>query len=108
MRLIFYIFGIIAFLSLAGLSYSQNYKTRDVISEIEGLRADIKAKQDQLRALEDEWAYLNRPQRIKALTVLNYPHIMLSRGEPRPPGNFNDLPFLPDPSEYNPSEDILE
>jgi cell division protein FtsL len=108
MRALLYFLGIAGFLGLAALSYSQNYATRDVLAEIDRLRSDITAKQNQLRALKDEWAYLNRPQRIKDLTVLNYPHLELSRPLPRPPGDFNDIPFLPDPSEYDPSQEVLQ
>jgi cell division protein FtsL len=108
MRALLYILGIGAFLALAGLSYSQNYATRDVLDQVDDLRAEIVAKQKQLRALEDEWAYLNRPQRIKALAVLNYPHIMLMKRSPAPPAEFSDLPFLPDPSDYDPSLEVLQ
>lgn len=108
MRILIYITGIAAFLILAGMSYSQNYATRDVLAEIDTLRDTIKAKQKQLRALEDEWAYLNRPERIKALAVVTYPHIMLMRQLPGPPQDFNDIPFLPDPQDYDPSQEILD
>lgn len=108
MRALLYFLGLSAFLTLAGLSYSQNYATRDILSDVDRLRVEIKAKQKQLRALQDEWAYLNRPQRIKTLTVLNYPHLELTRSLPQAPGDFHDLPFLPDPSEYDPSQDVLQ
>jgi len=108
MRILFYITGIAIFLILAGLSYSQNYATRDVLSEIERLRSTITQKQNQLRALEDEWAYLNRPERIKDLVVLNFQHLQMMRREPGPKQDFSSLPFMPAPSEYDPSEAILE
>lgn len=108
MRLLLYITGILSLLALATLSYSQNYTTREVLSDIEGLKVSIRARQQQLRALQDEWAYLNRPDRIKALTVLNYTHIQLIRQLPEPPHQINDLPFNPDPEDFNPSEEVLE
>lgn len=108
MRALLYILGISAVLMLSAMSYSQNYATRDVLREIQSLRGDIRLRQQQLRALEDEWAYLNRPKRIKELTVINYPNIELSRRSPGAPGKISDLPFLPNPSDYNPVQDVLE
>jgi hypothetical protein len=108
MRYFLYITGIIAFLILAGLSYSQNYETRDVLDEMSILKRSIVAKQNQMRALEAEWAYLNRPKRIKTLTDLNLVHIGMMRKQPRAPGKITDLPFQPDPSDYNPSQEVLE
>lgn len=108
MRLLLYFAGILSLLTLAALSYSQNYATREILSEIDRTKTTIRAKQQQLRALEDEWAYLNRPDRIKALAVLNYSHIQLSRQFPQAPQSISDLPFQPDPEEYNPSEAVLQ
>jgi cell division protein FtsL len=111
MRILLYIVGIVSFLLLAGLSYSQNYATRDTLTQIEQIKSDIVQKQKELYALQDEWSYLNRPERIKNLVTINYQYLQMSRPIPTGKVDISELPFMPekqDMSTSNPSQAIVE
>ena len=59
-------------------AYRVNYDTREVVSRIQDINAKIVSEQEKFSMLEGEWAYLNRPQRLGALTekFFNYLELM--------------------------------
>ncbi len=53
---------------LAALAlYLVKYQVQDVKRELVGLRYDLQQEQESLRLLQAEWAYLNRPERLRRL-----------------------------------------
>ena len=74
------VYGILLFvLAFSALwAYRINYDTREVLSQIQVIRAKIAFEEEKLSMLEGEWAYLNRPQRLGALTekFFNYLELM--------------------------------
>jgi hypothetical protein len=79
---LFFILGL-AVMGLAFWSYQENYKTRDALSQVRSLHQEIGAAHARLRMLQAEWAYLNRPDRLRDLADLNYDRLGL-------------LPLMPD------------
>ena len=59
-------------------AYRINYDTREVLNRIQVIKAKIAFEEEKLSMLEGEWAYLNRPQRLGALTekFFNYLELM--------------------------------
>lgn len=55
-------FGIAAF----GL-YLVKYTVQDVQRDVAALQEDLNKEQESLHLLNAEWAYLNRPERLRAL-----------------------------------------
>jgi len=62
-------FGVIG---LAYWAYKENYATQDALRRVEKLQVEIGQKREQLGVLRAEWAYLNRPDRLRELADLNY------------------------------------
>ncbi len=83
MRSLLYILAALAVMALGFWSYQENYKTRDVISEVRGLHMQIGRAHERLGMLRAEWAYLNRPDRLSDLAELNFDRLGL-------------LPLMPD------------
>ena len=72
MRSIFFVLAGFMVMGLAFWSYQENYKTRDTISDVRQLHAQIGANHERLGMLKAEWAYLNRPERLRNLVDLNF------------------------------------
>ena len=64
-------------LALAFWAYQENYRTREVVAEVRGVQNEIGRLQEQLSVLRAEWAYLNRPDRLRELADLNFPRLGL-------------------------------
>lgn len=58
-------------MALASWAYRENHRTQTALHEAERLQAAIVAQRDALAVLEAEWAYLNRPERLRDLAQLN-------------------------------------
>jgi hypothetical protein len=83
MRGFLFILAGLAVMGLAFWSYQENYKTRDALAEVRSLHREIGAAHERLGMLKAEWAYLNRPDRLRDLADLNYDRLGL-------------LPLMPD------------
>jgi cell division protein FtsL len=50
-------------------AYRVNYATQEALNRVDDLRAEIAAEREALAVLRAEWAYLNRPDRLRALVT---------------------------------------
>lgn len=57
--------------ALGTWTYSENYATRDAAKELRALRLELRESRARLEILQAEWAYLNRPARLRALLEMN-------------------------------------
>lgn len=64
-------------MGLAFWAYHQNYQTQAVLKETRVLQSDIGALRERLSVLRAEWAYLNRPDRLRDLADLNFDRLQL-------------------------------
>lgn len=83
MRSILYVLSALAVMALAFWAYRENYATQQQIKEVRALHSQIGAAHARLNTLEAEWAYLNRPDRLRDLADLNFERLGL-------------LPIMPD------------
>lgn len=83
MRGLLLFLGAVIVMALGFWSYQENYKTRDAVAEVRGLHGEIGAAHERLTMLRAEWAYLNRPDRLRDLADLNFDRLGL-------------LPLMPD------------
>ena len=77
MRNVLYILTIVAVMALAFWAYQQHYLTQQALSETDRLHREIRESHARLAVLRAEWAYLNRPDRLRHLVDLNYDHLGL-------------------------------
>ena len=52
-------------------AYRVNYATQEAMDRVADLRAQIAAEREAIAVLNAEWAYLNRPDRLRALVAAN-------------------------------------
>jgi hypothetical protein len=69
--------AVVAVMGLAFWAYRENYRTQTAISELTRLQSEIASLREGLSVLDAEWAYLNRPDRLRALVALNFERLAL-------------------------------
>lgn len=72
MRSLFFAITAMAVLGLAFWAYNENYKTQAALKEVAQLQSEIGLKRQHLAVLNAEWAYQNRPDRLRALAEINF------------------------------------
>lgn len=77
MKTISYVLAALAVLGLAFWAYHVNYATQDRVAELRQLDEEIADLQEGLSVLRAEWAYLNRPERLRELVNLNFAALQL-------------------------------
>ena len=102
MRSILYLVVAMVVMSLAFWAYRENYRTQDALNEMEAVQREIAGLREQLVVLRAEWAYLNRPARLRELVTLNADKLNL---KPINSGQFVETPkidYPPPPVKYPP------
>ena len=92
---------ILSFLSMLASgfwAYRENYTTQAALREVAGLQDDIANLHESLAIQRAEWAYLNRPERLRDLAVLNFDRLGLLPMEPHQFGRAADVAYPPPPS----------
>jgi hypothetical protein len=97
MRSIFYIATALVVMGMAFWAYRQNYETQEAMREAEAVRAEIAALRETLGVLRAEWAYLNRPDRLRELADLNFDRLGLLPLTPEQFGSADQVAYPPDP-----------
>lgn len=105
MRGLLAILATLAVVALGYWAYSANYATQDAMRERRDLQREIADTKARLHMLDDEWAYLNRPDRLRDLVDLNYARLSLMAMNPDSFGRFDQVSFPPDPFEI---QDVLD
>ncbi|MDW3222366.1 MAG: cell division protein FtsL [Paracoccaceae bacterium] len=97
MRTVFYILTTLAVIGLAFWAYRENYATQAALSEARKLRQDIRNAHDRLAVLRAEWAYLNRPDRLRDLAEINFDRLGLLELHPDQFGFVDQVAYPPAP-----------
>lgn len=98
MRGILLTLSIIAIMGLGFWAYRENYRTQSELAEVRSLQAEIGDLRESLSVLNAEWAYLNRPDRLRELADLNFERLGLL---PLEPEQFGDVAQVTYPSAEN-------
>jgi len=77
MRAVLYVLTTLSVIGLAFWAYRENYATQQALSDTDELRQEIRQAHSRLAVLRAEWAYLNRPERLRDLVDLNFRDLLL-------------------------------
>ena len=93
MRNLFFVVTTICVIGLAFWAYRENYATQAALEQAEDTRADIRAAHARLAMLRAEWAYLNRPERLRDLADLNFERLGLLPLRPEQFGRMDEVAY---------------
>lgn len=110
MRSILYLSCVLVVMGLAFWAYRENYRTQAAISDMSRVQREIAGLREDLGVLRAEWAYLNRPQRLRELVDLNFERLRLvpiETGQRLDVGNIDypKPPAPPEPSDADGTEE---
>jgi hypothetical protein len=97
MRPVLYILSFLAVLASAFWAYRENYATQAKLKEIAALQDEIAGLREGIALQRAEWAYLNRPGRLRDLATINFDRLGLLPMEPEQFGTSSQVayPALP-------------
>lgn len=93
MRSLLYITSALIVMGLAYWAYSENYKTQAALDDVEHLQLEIGRMQEELAVLRAEWAYLNRPDRLRDLAEMNFVRLGLMPLDPEQFGRVDQISY---------------
>ena len=97
MRAFLYILTTLGVIGLAFWAYRENYATQAALSDTANLRASIRRAHERLAVLRAEWAYLNRPDRLRDLVEINFDRLGLLPLHPDQFGQVDEVAYPPEP-----------
>lgn len=77
MRPIVYVLSFLGLIGLGAWAYRENYATQSSLREVVALQDEIATLRENLTVQRAEWAYLNRPERLRVLATLNFDRLGL-------------------------------
>ena len=93
MRPILYALSFLAVIGLAFWAYRENYATQKSLRQVEALQTEIGTLREALAVQRAEWAYLNRPDRLRELSTINFDRLGLFPLEPTQFGQIDQVSF---------------
>lgn len=100
MRIVVALSAIVLVVVAATWVYRVNYQTQAALDRVAALRAEILERREALAVLRAEWAYVNRPDRLRALAA---PHAEALGLAPLSPEQFADVSRIPFPPAEDPA-----
>ena len=79
--------GLALVMASATWAYKVNYRTHAALDSVSRLHREIIEEAEAISVLSAEWAYLNRPDRLRALTEAHFSELQLM---PLHPDHFSD------------------
>lgn len=95
MRPVLYVLTFICVMALAFWAYRENYATQQALKDTAALQDEIAALREALTLQRAEWAYLNRPERLRQLATLNFDRLELLPLLPEQLGAARDIAYPP-------------
>jgi hypothetical protein len=97
MRSLVVVLSAVLVMVLAFWAYRENYRTQAELAQNDEMRREIGQLREQLNVLKAEWAYLNRPERLRELAEINFDRLQLLPLAPEQFGLIGQVSYpLPD------------
>jgi hypothetical protein len=93
MRPVLYVLSFIALIALGFWAYRELYATQAALKHVEALQRQIVGLREGLSVQRAEWAYLNRPDRLRQLATANFDRLGLLPMEPTQFGAAADVAY---------------
>ena len=106
MRGLLFVITAVAVMGLAYWAYLENYETQRAIAEANSLQREIASMRESMSILKAEWAYLNRPDRLRELAALNFDRLGLFPLRPEQFGLIGQVAYPVDDSLFDVSNAI--
>lgn len=97
MRSLLYVLTFLTVIAAAFWAYHENYKTQAALGDAQSVRGEIADARARLAVLRAEWAYLNRPDRLRDLAEVNFERLELMPLEPDQFGRVDQIAYLQPP-----------
>ena len=108
MRGLLYILTVLGLIGLASWAYHETHRTQAAMSEMRQLQREIGQLREALSVQRAEWAWLNRPDRLRLLAEANFDRLRLMPMRPDQFGEIEQIAFpTPPPSLLMLPEDWL-
>ena len=98
--------GMLLVIGLGYWAYHQTILTQQAERRVERIQADVGAQRQRLSILRAEWAYLNRPDRLRELGYINFDRLGLLPLAPEQFGRATQIPY-PQPPAVLVSDDLI-
>ncbi|SHH73808.1 cell division protein FtsL [Cognatishimia maritima] len=95
MRGLMYVLTVMTVIGLAFWAYRENYTTQTALDDAQTLQRQIGEARNRLAVLRAEWAYLNRPDRLRDLADLNFERLQLLPLRPDQFGRIEQVAYPP-------------
>jgi hypothetical protein len=99
MKLVLRLSAAVLVVVCATWAYRVNYATQEAFDRVADLHEQIAAEREALAVLQAEWAYLNRPDRLRELVDLNREALGLAELTPDQFGEAAMVAYPPEPSD---------
>jgi hypothetical protein len=106
MRSFFFLLTALAVIGTAFWGYRENYRTQTALDHNEDLQRSIGQARSRLMVLRAEWAYLNRPDRLRDLADINFDKLGLLPLAPEQFGNADQVSYPEENAPLNLSDSI--
>ena len=97
MRGFLYVLTAAGVIALAFWAYRETHKTQSAMSELRELQREIGALREAVAVQRAEWAWLNRPDRLRLLAEANFATLRLMPLRPDQFGEIEQIAFPPPP-----------
>ena len=77
MKPVLFLFAAIIVTLFGYMTFQVNYETRDTKKRVAQLQRDIAFERETISVLRVEWAYLNRPERLRILSETYFTELRL-------------------------------
>lgn len=92
MKTVLYLLAGVLVVLAASWTYTANYQVQDAEERVSALQRQITRERSRIAVMEAEWAYLNRPVRLRALVETYHPELQLITVDATRYMAINDLP----------------